>query len=225
MARMIPKLSLRQNNSSTAYLSAKNTSFTISGDLPASTIHTGIAILDNSNNIVSSVYHSFEPDGYSSITLQTTSTRGEEVKNAGIKAFVNEDGTSGKVEFLSSEMRPEAADNSLSLPDTYWVNQAIGNKALGILNYELAIDIPSPLVATPYTCPTNGAYIACVRPSGSYANIILNINGKNSPYRQVNSGGYTQNKSTITAFLKAGDVIYWTGNISETYSSAFVPFF
>lgn len=94
-------------------------------------------------------------------------------------------------------------------------------------DWSAGTDIDIPLQATPYTCPTDGVYVAnFMHDGGNNKANYLYVNGVKTANCLSNSDANNRNKASISVYLKRGDVIYFDygcANASNIYSTAFYP--
>jgi len=94
-------------------------------------------------------------------------------------------------------------------------------------DWSAGTDIDIPLQATPYTCPTDGVYVAnFMHDGGNNKATYLYVNGIKTANCLSNSDANNRNKASISVYLKRGDVIYFDygcTNTSNIYSTTFYP--
>lgn len=89
--------------------------------------------------------------------------------------------------------------------------------------YNSGVNITPPTSSAKYTCPYDLLYVACIQHSGSNAFLELYVDNSASGIGFHNSDSYSPLKDSVTAFLKKGQVIYWSGTIKTTFVSRVYP--
>lgn len=133
---------------------------------------------------------------------------------AGVKTFSN-------IPKISATIG--STDNTTQVPTTAWVNSRINNiintNSIRFPKYNTGVNIAAPTSSATYTCPYDLLYVACIQHSGSNAFLELYVDNSASGIGFHNSDSYSPLKDSVTAFLKKGQVIYWSGTVKNTFVS------
>ena len=116
-----------------------------------------------------------------------------------------------------------STDNSTNVPTTAWTRSLItsimNTNSIRFPKYNTGVGIAAPTSSAKYTCPYDLLYVACIQNSGSNAFLELYVDNYASGIGFHNSDSYAPLKDSVTAFLKKGQVIYWSGTVKTAFVS------